>query len=196
MVLNVQALLMKRDSPISALSLYFGHFNPSLDVEMKEAKWVLECHSSPPGTGTLHEKNDFSFLKIKILSILRRHDAVEGEQLGQGPDRTCFVRSITGGRYPFALSPIFLLTTGDWERTFLQSLLSISSYSGYSWVAAYWHLCRNLNWTRSTKISHNMWARLRGVRTTLNAVFKRLRETASPGEYRLSKALQKERRPS
>lgn len=86
------------------------------------------------------------------------------------------LRSITGGRYPFALNPIFLLTTGDWERTFLQSLLSISSYSGYSWVAAYWHLCRNLNWTWSTKISHNMWARLRGVRTTLNAVFKRLKE--------------------
>lgn len=66
MVLNVQALLMKRDSPISALSLDFGHFNPSLDVEMKEAKWVLECHSSPPGTGTLHEKNDFNLLKIKF----------------------------------------------------------------------------------------------------------------------------------
>lgn len=34
-VLNVQALLMKRYSLVPALSICYGHFIPSLDVEMK-----------------------------------------------------------------------------------------------------------------------------------------------------------------
>lgn len=47
MVLNVQALLMKRYSPFSALALCFGHFNPSLDIEMKEAKLVIRMPFKP-----------------------------------------------------------------------------------------------------------------------------------------------------
>lgn len=114
MALNVQALLMKRYGPISVLSLCFGHFNPSLEGEMEETKWDTGMPFKP----TWHrdfacKKNHFNFLKIKISSFLKQHDTVERERLGQHVQTELALSSITGDWYPFALSRVFLLATGN-----------------------------------------------------------------------------------